>query len=81
MQASNFGGTFDQLFLWIFYETFTEDASLLILYHGAIKVKNDQKLKSRWFLPEGPRVVIPKLFAKKILFWKLVFPWVDLAFL
>ena len=24
---------------------------------------------------EGPRVVIPKLFAKNILFWKLVFPW------
>ena len=30
---------------------------------------------------KGPRVVIPKLFAKKILFWKLVFPWVDLALL
>ena len=26
-------------------------------------------------------VVIPKLFAKKILFWKLVFLWVDLAIL
>ena len=35
MQASNFGGTFDQLFLWIFYEIFTEYASLLLLYHGA----------------------------------------------
>ena len=39
MQASNFGGTFDQLFLWIFYETFTEDAPLLLLNHGAKKSK------------------------------------------
>ena len=31
-----------------FCEIFTEDASLLLLlYHGAKKVKNDQKLKSR----------------------------------
>ena len=30
MQASNFGGTFDQLFLWIFYKIFTEDASLFL---------------------------------------------------
>ena len=29
-----------------FYEIFTEDASQLLLYHGA-KVKNDQKPKSR----------------------------------
>ena len=35
MQASNFGGTFDQLFLEFFYEIFTEDASLHLLYHGA----------------------------------------------
>ena len=39
MQASNFGGTFDQLFLRIFYKLFTEDASLLSLYHGAKKSK------------------------------------------
>ena len=39
-QARNFGGTFDQLFLWsFFYEIFTEDASLLLLYHGAKKSK------------------------------------------
>ena len=30
-----------------FYEIFTEDASPFLLYHGAKKVKNDQKLKSR----------------------------------
>ena len=44
MQASNFGGTFDQLFLRII---FTEDASLPLLYHGAKK----PKLKSRGVLP------------------------------
>ena len=38
-QAGSFGGTFDQLFLWIFYDIFTEDASLLFLYHGAKKSK------------------------------------------
>ena len=47
-QASNFGGTFDQLLLWIFYEIFTEDDYLFFLYRGAKeKIKNDQKLKSR----------------------------------
>ena len=30
MQASDFGGTFDQVFLSIFYIIFTEDASLQI---------------------------------------------------
>ena len=30
-----------------FYKIFTEDASLSLLYHGAKRVKNDQKLKSR----------------------------------
>ena len=37
MQVSNVGGTFDQLFLSLFYEIFTEDASLLLIYHGAKK--------------------------------------------
>ena len=37
MQASNFGGKFDQLFFWIFYEIFTEDDSLLCLYHDGVK--------------------------------------------
>ena len=40
MQASNFDGTFDQLFL---YEIFTEDASLLFLCHGAKKSKMTKK--------------------------------------
>ena len=42
MQAGNFSGTFDQLFLGIFYAVFTEYASPLLLYHGAKKLKNDQ---------------------------------------
>ena len=47
MQASNFGGTFDQLFFLIFNESFTEDASLLFYAMVQKKSKNDQKLKSR----------------------------------
>ena len=39
MQATNFGGTFDQLFLRIFYKIFTVDASQSFLYHGAKKSK------------------------------------------
>ena len=39
MQASNFGGTFDQLSFEFFYKIFTKDASLLVLYHGAKKSK------------------------------------------
>ena len=35
MQASNFSGTFDQLFFEFYYEIFTEDASQLLLYHSA----------------------------------------------
>ena len=35
MQASNFGGTFDRLFLWIFLWIFIEDASLPLLYRCA----------------------------------------------
>ena len=34
MQATDFVGTFDQLFVSIFYEIFTENASLFLLYHG-----------------------------------------------
>ena len=43
MQASNFGGLFDQIFLWIFYEVFTKYASLLFLYHGAKKLGLSKK--------------------------------------
>ena len=34
-----------------FYEIFTEDASLLLLHHGAKKVKNDQKTQIKGLLP------------------------------
>ena len=47
MQASNFGGTFDQLSFEFFKEIFTEDASLLSSIPWCKEVKNDQKLKSR----------------------------------
>ena len=52
--ATNFGGTFDQIFFYIFYAGLTEDAFLLFLYYGAKKkVKDDQKLKSKGeVLPE-----------------------------
>ena len=36
-QASTFGGTFDQLFLCIFYEIFTKYASLRLLYQKCQK--------------------------------------------
>ena len=39
MQASNFGGTFDQLFLWIFLWTFHRRCLSTFLYHGAKKSK------------------------------------------
>ena len=39
MQVSNFGGTFDNFFFEYFYEILTEEASLLLLYHGAKKSK------------------------------------------
>ena len=46
---TNFGSTFDQIVLYIFYAGFTEDAFLLFLYCGAKKVKDDQKLSERFF--------------------------------
>ena len=47
MQASNFGGTFDQLFLWIFLLNFHKRCLLTSSIPRYKKVKNDQKLKSR----------------------------------
>ena len=50
MQASSFGGTFDELFVWIFYALFTEDASQLLPIPWRKNVKNDQKtpIKGSW---------------------------------
>ena len=61
-QVSNSGGLFDQPSLEVCYEIFTEDASVLPLHHGAKKVQNDQKLKSRW----GPALIFcSKAFMQK----------------
>ena len=47
MQASNFGGTSDQLFLWIFLWNFHRRCLSTFSISWCKKVKNDQKLKSR----------------------------------
>ena len=47
MQASNFGGTFDQLFLRIFLENFHRRCLSTSSIPWCKKVENDQKLKSR----------------------------------
>ena len=65
MQASNFGGTFDQLFLWMFfYKFFTEDASLL-LYHGAKKSKMTKN--SNQGGPAPPLEAILVIFGRRAL--------------
>ena len=46
MHASNFGSTFDQLFLRIFYKIL-QKMPLYVFYTWCKKIKNDQKLKSR----------------------------------
>ena len=45
MQASNFGGTFDQLFLEFFMK-FSQKMPLYFFYTMVQKSQNDQKLKS-----------------------------------
>ena len=47
MQASNFGGTFDQLFLWIFLWNFHRRCVSTSSIPKCKRVKNDPKLKSR----------------------------------
>ena len=47
MQASNFGGTFDQLFLWIFFMKFSQKMRLYFFYTMVQKSQKWQKLKSR----------------------------------
>ena len=51
METSNFGGTFDQLFLEFCYKIFTEDASLPLLYHGAKKSKMTKNSNQGGVLP------------------------------
>ena len=47
MHVSNFGGTFNQLFLWIFLWNFHRRCLSTSSIPWCKKVKNDQKLKSR----------------------------------
>ena len=47
MQASNFGGTFDQVFLWIFLCAFHRGCVSAFSIPWCKKVKTDQQLKSR----------------------------------
>ena len=47
IQACNFGGTFDQLFLWIVLCNFHTRCPSTLSIPWCKKVKNDQKLKSR----------------------------------
>ena len=47
MQVSNFGGTFDQVFLWIFLWHFHRRCVSTLSIPWCKKVENDQKLKSR----------------------------------
>ena len=51
MQASNFGGTFDQLSFEFFHEIFAEDASLHFVYHGAKKSKMTKNPNQGGVLP------------------------------
>ena len=46
-QVSNFGGTFDQRFLWVFFWKFHRRCLSTSSIPWCKKVKNDQKLKSR----------------------------------
>ena len=46
MQASNFGGTFDQFFLGIFLLNFSQKMPSISSMPWCKKVKNDQKRKS-----------------------------------
>ena len=47
MQASNFGGAFDQLFIWISLRNFHRRCVSILSIPWCKKVKNDQKLKPR----------------------------------
>ena len=51
MQATNFGGTFDNFSFEFFYEIFTEDASQPFPYHGAKKSKMTKNSNQGGVLP------------------------------
>ena len=58
-QASNFGGTFNQLFLWIFLSNFHRRCLSTSSIPWCKKVKNDQKLKSK-----GPALTLCEATAR-----------------
>ena len=61
-QLSNFGGTFDQLFLWIFLWNFHKRCLSISSIPWCKKVKNDQKLKSRVGLLRTKIILFPKMW-------------------
>ena len=69
MQASNFGGTFDQLFLWISLWNFHRRCVSTCSIPWCKKVKNDQKLKSRGggscLIKAGPLEAILVIFSRR----------------
>ena len=72
MQASNFGSTFDQLFLWIFLWNFHRRCLSTFSIPWCKKVKNDQKLKSR-----GPALTRESSLWPKTLssVWEVYLTW------
>ena len=70
MQAGNFGGAFDQVFLWIVLWNFTEDASRRILYYGAKKSKMT-KNSNQADPAVRPAGSDPEVVRQKILFLKV----------
>ena len=69
MQASNFDGTFDHLFLWTFYVIFTQYAPLL--FPWCKESQNDQKLKSRGVV-QDPLEALLVIFGRKALIFLLL---------
>ena len=67
MQATNFGGTFDQLFLRICLYNFHRRCLSISSIPWCKKVKNDQKLKSRG----GPALRTSKIAMFGPIFWKM----------
>ena len=69
-QASNFGGTFDQLLLWIFLWKFHRRCLSTSSIPWCKKVKNDQKLKSRGSCLNGMAKAIESRNTQWFLSWR-----------
>ena len=57
MQATNFGGTFDQLFLWIFFMKFSEKMPLNVVY---TMVQKSEKWRKTQIKGGGPALITRK---------------------